>query len=274
VTVHAGDLRRRRPQRSARVGAVLAGASTLLLIGLVIWLVPKTSGWPQVHRAFFNGKRFKDSFPKILSKFTVNLRLFAICELAVLVLGLLIAVVRNSQSPALFPFRLFAAAYTDLMRGVPMILMLLLFGFGIPALGFRRPWNGGIIWGSLAIVLVYSAYVAEVFRAGIESIHPSQIAGARSLGLSRAQAMRHVVLPQAVRRVLPPLLNDFISLQKDTALLQTVGVIEAVRVAQAESSRGFNFTPYMGATVLFIALTIPLTRLTDWLIARERQRQQ
>ena len=274
MTVDVGDLRRRRPRRSSTAGALIAAASTLVLVGLAVWLIPKTGGWPRVQKSFFKWSRFKETFPKIFRKFGVNLRLFLFCELGVLAFGMLIAVVRSSRSPALFVFRMFAAAYTDLMRGVPMILMLLLFGFGIPGLGLDRPWNSATLWGSVAIVLVYSAYVAEVFRAGIESIHPSQMAGARSLGLSRAQAMRHVVLPQAVRRVIPPLLNDFISLQKDTALLQTLGVVEAVRIAQNESSRYFDFTPYLGATVLFIAVTIPLTRLTDWLIARERRRQR
>jgi polar amino acid transport system permease protein len=172
-----------------------------------------------------------------------------------------------------FPLRAFAVVYADLFRGIPTILVIYLLGFGIPALGLSGVPVDPLFWGVVALVLVYSAYVSEVYRAGIESVHPSQAAAARSLGLSHAKTLRFVVLPQAVRRVVPPLLNDFIGLQKDTALVGLLGVVEAFRQSQIESSATFNFTPYLVTAILFVALTIPLARLTDWLVARDRRRQ-
>ena len=174
-----------------------------------------------------------------------------------------------------FPLRALAVVYADLFRGIPTILVIYMLGFGVPAL--RLSWLpiDPLFWGIvvLALVLVYSAYVSEVYRAGIDSVHPSQTAAARSLGLSHGQALRFVVLPQAVRRVIPPLLNDFIGLQKDTALVGLLGVVEAFRQSQIEAAENFNFTPYLVAALLFILLTIPLARLTDWLVARDRRRQ-
>jgi polar amino acid transport system permease protein len=179
---------------------------------------------------------------------------------------------RNSRSPALFPARVFSIAFTDIMRGVPVILWIYLIGFGVPGLGLDRPWNNPLIWGSVALVLTYSSYVAEVFRAGIESVHESQRAAARSLGLSSWQTMRHVVLPQAIRRVIPPLMNDMVSLQKDVALVSLIGPVEILRQAGIDKSKFANFTPYVVAAVIFLSITIPLTRTTDWLIERERKR--
>jgi polar amino acid transport system permease protein len=268
------ELRRRRPQRTAAQGAAIAAVSTIVVLVLGYFLITRSSGWPKVHRSFFNGRRFADSLPEIWSKFGKNVRIFLICELAILVLGLLLAVLRTSKSPALFPFRAFSVLFTDVMRGIPLTLLIFLFGFGIPGLGLNRPWNDATIWGAFAMVLVYSAYVSEVFRAGIESIHPSQMAAARGLGLSRPQGLRYIVIPQAVRRVIPPLLNDFIGLQKDTAQLQALGLIEAVRAAQNISSRGFNFTPYFAVAMLFLIITIPQTRFVDWMMAKERDRQR
>lgn len=268
------ELRRRRPQRSAAQGTAIAVVSTFAVSIGGYFLITRSSGWPKVHKSFFNGKRFAESLPEIWSKFGENVKIFLVCELAILVLGLLLAVLRTSKSPALFPFRAFSIAFTDVMRGIPLTLLIFLFGFGIPGLGLDRPWNNATIWGALAMVLVYSAYVSEVFRAGIESIHPSQLAAARGLGLSRPQGLRYIVVPQAVRRVVPPLLNDFIGLQKDTAQLQALGLIEAVRAAQMQVSKGFNFTPYFGVAMLFLIITIPQTRFVDWMQARERNRQR
>ena len=253
---------------------MIAATSSIVVIGGLTALIVTSAGWPKVRKAFFDGHHFRASMPQIWAKFGLNVKLFLLCEVGVLVLGLLIAVVRTTRGPALFPFRMIAIVYTDVMRGVPLTLMIYLLGFGVPALGLNRPWNAGVLWGGVALMLVYAAYVAEVFRAGIESIHPSQMAAARSLGLSRTQAMRYVVLPQAVRRVVPPLLNDFIGLQKDTAQVQAVGALEALRAAQISSSRGFNFTPYLAAAVLFIAITVPQARFVDWLLARRRRSQQ
>jgi polar amino acid transport system permease protein len=268
------ELRRRRPQRTAAQGAAIAVVSTVAVLLLGYFLITRSSGWPKVHKSFFNGKRFAESLPEIWSKFGENVKIFLVCELAILTLGLLLAVLRTSKSPALFPFRAFSVLFTDVMRGIPLTLLIFLFGFGIPGLGLDRPWNNATIWGALAMVLVYSAYVSEVFRAGIESIHPSQMAAARGLGLSRPQGLRYIVVPQAVRRVVPPLLNDFIGLQKDTAQLQALGLIEAVRAAQMQVSKGFNFTPYFGVAMLFLIITIPQTRFVDWMQVRERNRQR
>jgi len=199
--------------------------------------------------------------------------IFVICAPCILALGLLVAAARNARAPALFPVRMAALLYTDIVRGVPVLLWITLLGFGVPGLLQTREWYGrAIIWGAGALILVYSAYVSEVFRAGIESVHESQRAAARSLGLSAGQTMRSVVLPQAVRRVVPPLMNDLVSLQKDVALVSILGPVEALRRATTIQQRTFNFTPYVAAAVLFLCVSIPLTRLTDYLLAKERRR--
>jgi polar amino acid transport system permease protein len=225
-----------------------------------------------VHESFFNGERFADSLPRLLDAFVLDIKIFAWSMPAIVALALLIAITRNSRSAALFPLRILTIAFTDIMRGVPIILWIYLIGFGVPGLGIDRPWNSPLIWGSVALVLTYAAYIAEVFRAGIESIHESQRAAARSLGLSSWQTMRHVVLPQAIRRVIPPLMNDMVSLQKDVALVSLIGPIEILRQAGIDKSKFANFTPYIAAAVIFLSITIPLTRTTDWLIERERRR--
>jgi len=182
-------------------------------------------------------------------------------------------VLRSLPGPVFFPIRAIAIGYTDVFRGIPTILVIYILGFGAPALQLSGVPISPLFWGVVALVLVYSAYVAEVYRAGIESVHPSQEAAARSLGLSRSQSLRFVVLPQAVRRVVPPLLNDFIGLQKDSALVALIGPVEAFRQSQIEESASFNFTPYLATALLFVLATIPLARFTDWLIARDRRRQ-
>jgi polar amino acid transport system permease protein len=260
-------------RRQRRRSAAIAVLSTAVVVGLVVWLVPKTSGWQLVRRSFFDGEQFADSFPRIAEAFVLDLKIFAWCAPSIVLVGLLIASARNVRNPALYPLKLFATLYTDLVRGVPVILWITLIGFGIPGLRiFDRPWNSPLLWGSVALIATYSAYVAEVFRAGIESIHESQRAAARSLGLSSGQTMRSIILPQAVRRVVPPLMNDFVSLQKDVALVSVIGPIEALRQANIDKAKFANFTPYVVAAVLFLLVSIPLTRLTDYLLARERRR--
>ena len=202
------------------------------------------------------------------------MRIFLIAEVFILVFALVLAVLRGLPGPVFFPLRALATVYADLFRGIPTILVIYILGFGVTALQLPGVPVSPLFWGTVALVLVYSAYVSEVYRAGIESVHPSQEAAARSLGLNRLQALRHVVLPQAVRRVIPPLLNDFIGLQKDTALVALLGVIEAFRQSQIDVAATFNYTPYICTAILFIAITIPLARFTDWLIARERRQQQ
>ncbi len=227
-----------------------------------------------MRESFFYGPEFRESFPDILDRFGTNVQLFLLAEVFILIWGLGLAVLRNLRGPVFFPLRFLSAAYTDIFRGIPTILLIFLLGFGVPALQISGVPRSQFFWATVSLVLVYSAYVAEVYRAGIDSVHPSQEAAARSLGLNRLQALRHVVLPQAIRRVVPPLLNDFIGLQKDTALVALLGVVEAFRQSQIEVAGSFNYTPYVATAAIFLALTIPLTRLTDWLIARERRRQR
>jgi polar amino acid transport system permease protein len=252
----------------------VATASTLVFLALIVLLVVTSSGWPEVKRSFFNREIFDASFPTILEAFALNVRIFLIAEVVILVAALGIAVLRSLPGPVFFPLRALAVVYTDLFRGVPTILVVYILGFGAPALEISGVPRDPLFWGIVSLVLVYSAYVAEVYRAGIDSVHPSQEAAARSLGLTRAQSLQHVVLPQAVRRVLPPLLNDFIGLQKDSALVALIGPVEAFRQSQIEVAGSFNYTPYVATALLFVLLTIPLARLTDWLIARDRKRQR
>lgn len=252
----------------------IALVSTAVFFTVLGLIVVNSPGWPEVKRAFFNGEVFRDSFPTIAERFLKNVAAFMIAEGFILVFALFIAVLRSLPGPVFFPIRMLAVAYTDLFRGIPTILVIYILGFGAPALQLRGIPKSPFIWGVVALVLVYSAYVAEVYRAGIESVHPSQAAAARSLGLTRWQSLRFVVLPQAVRRVVPPLLNDFIGLQKDTALLALIGVLETFRQSQVDVAGSFNFTPYLATAMLFVLITIPLARFTDWLIARERGRRQ
>jgi polar amino acid transport system permease protein len=269
VTGRRAAYERARKRRST----VVATVSSLAVVTAIVVLVPKMPRWDRVHESFFNGERFADSLPRLLEAFVLDIKIFAWSLPAIVVLALLVAITRNSRTAALFPLRILTIAYTDIMRGVPIILWIYLIGFGVPGLGIDRPWNSPLIWGSVALVLTYAAYIAEVFRAGIESIHESQRAAARSLGLSSWQTMRHVVLPQAIRRVIPPLMNDMVSLQKDVALVSLIGPIEILRQAGIDKSKFANFTPYIAAAAIFLLITIPLTRTTDWLIERERRRR-
>lgn len=264
-------------------GFLISTASTVVFFGVVTVIIVSAPGFAVVRESFFNVEAMKESFfgvpeeglPGIGQAFLLNIRVFLIAEALILVLALFVAVVRQLPGPVFFPFRLLAIVYTDLFRGTPLLLVIYLFGFGLPALGIRGlSTQTEIVYGTAALVLSYSAYVSEVYRAGIESVHSSQTAAARSLGLSRWQSLRFVVLPQAIRRVIPPLLNDFVSLQKDTALLAVLGVVEAARAAQIYSSYRFNYSSFVVAAFLFILMTIPLARLTDWLIERDRRRRQ
>lgn len=252
----------------------IAVASTVIFFGFLAIIVVRSPGWPEIKDSFFNGAEFKSSFPVILQKFVRNIFIFCVAEVLVLILALVIAVLRSLPGPVFTPLRIMAAAYTDLFRGVPTILVILLLGFGMPALDLQGIPDNDYVWAILALTLVYSAYVAEVYRAGIQSVHPSQVAAARSLGLSRWQSMRHVVLPQAVRRVVPPLLNDFIGLQKDSALVYVLGVVEALNKATIIQQGDFNFTPLVALSLIFIAITIPQARFVDWLIARDQRKRQ
>jgi polar amino acid transport system permease protein len=251
--------------------ALLSTAAVFTALGFAVVHSP---GWKQVRSQFFSWPHFRDGFPEISHAFLLNVKIFCIAEPIILVLALLIAVVRSLPGPVFFPLRALAIAYADLFRGIPTVLVIYLFGFGVPALQLKGLPQSQTFWAIVALVLVYTAYVSEVYRAGIDSVHPSQEAAARSLGLRRSQALQYVIVPQAVRRVIPPLLNDFIGLQKDTALVGIVGAVEAFKQAQIDQAATFNFTYGIDAAVLFVAITVPLTRLVDWLIGRERRRRQ
>jgi polar amino acid transport system permease protein len=256
-------------------GVLIAVVSTLVVFALVGVAVVRSPNWLEVKRAFFSGEEFRRAFPDVASKFRRNVEFFMVAEVFILAFALLLAVMRSLAGPVFFPLRLMAIVYTDLFRGVPTILVVYLLGFGVTSLGLPGVPNDPAFWGVVALILSYSAYVAEVYRAGIESVHPSQVAAARSLGLSRWQSLRFVVIPQAVRRVIPPLLNDFVGLQKDTALIAfIVAVPEAFKEATIIQNADFNFTPLLAAALMFLIITIPMTRTVDWLIARERRRRE
>ena len=242
-----------------------------MVLGLLTTVIVTSEGWPNVKETFFNWDDFKESFPKVLDGFWLDVKLFVIVEICVLVLGLLVALARLSRTPALFPLRLLSAIFVDVLRGVPTILVVYLIGFGVPALMLSGMPSDPVVLGGIALTLAYSAYVGEVYRAGIESVHPSQRAAALAVGLTETQSTRFVVLPQAVRRVAPPLLNDFISLQKDVALVSILGPLEAFRVAQIEAASDFIYTPLVAAAMLYLCVTVPLARLLDrW----ERKRRR
>jgi polar amino acid transport system permease protein len=244
--------------------------SAIVVFGALAALIVTSKGWANVRDTFFDWDAFKDAFPDVLDGFWLDVKIFLIVEVAVLALGLIVALVRSSRGPAVFPFRLLAASYTDVFRGLPVILVVYLIGFGVPALELSGVPSDPVVLGGIALALCYAAYVAEVYRAGIESVHPSQTSAALSLGLTPAQSTRFVVLPQAVRRVIPPLLNDFIALQKDVALVSILGPLEAFRQAQIAASSTFNYTPLLAAAVLYLAITIPMARIVDRVTARDR----
>ncbi|MDA9999832.1 amino acid ABC transporter permease [Amylibacter sp.] len=271
----AGMTRREHYEhQQRRRSLIIAAISTIFVVAAIIIFVPMTPGWEKVQKSFFNSTVLAKTFPKLLDAFKVNIMIFAWSAPAIAVLGLMIALARDAKAPALFPLRIFGAAFTDIFRGVPVILTVYLIGFGIPGLGLPRPWNSPFIWGSLALILTYSAYVAEIFRAGIDSVHPSQRSAALSLGLSERQVMRDVILPQAVRNVVPSQMNMLIALQKDVSLLSFIGPVEIFRQAGVYKSLFANFTPYVGAAIIFLIVTIPATRYADYLMARQMRERR
>lgn len=266
------DRRAFRKRQSGR--SVLISLASTVILGFLLWLlVVNTPGWALVQQAFFDPKIAVRFFPTILLGLWLNIQILLFAAIGVAILATLIAVIRTLRGAVFFPLRVIAAIYTDLFRGTPLIIVLYLVGFGIPALGLfpRLPPE---VWGTVALILTYSAYVAEVLRAGIEAVNPSQRLAARSLGLSHAQTLRMIVLPQGVRKVTPALVNDFVSMQKDVGLVSVLGAIDAVRAAQIAEADTYNFTPYIVAGLLFVAISWPLIRLTDWLAARAQRREQ
>ena len=265
--------RRGERKRISRRQGVIAAVSTTVVLGTLFTILVTSPGWEIVKKTFFDIDYGREVFPTVIAGLWINLQLTFIGGFCIGVIALGLALLRTTKSPALTPFRFLATAYVDIFRGAPLILIILLVGFGVPALQLKGISSNVIFLGTVAVVLTYSAYVAEVIRSGILSIHPSQRAAARSLGLTSGQTMRYVVLPQAIRRVVPPLLNDFVSLLKDTGLVSILGVTDAVRAAQINASRTFNYTPYVVAAVLFLLITIPMTRYTDRAI-RQRTNAQ
>ena len=261
-------------RRRARRGAAVALVSTIVVLGTLGAAIVNSPGWDAVQETFLDPRAFETSFPDVLDGFWLDVKLFLIVEAVVLVLGLVVALVRTSTAAALFPLRAIAVVYVDIFRGIPTILMVYLVGFGIPALELDMPefLTDPVVLGGLGLSLSYGAYVAEVYRAGIESVDDRQRTAALAIGLTQAQSLRFVVVPQAVRRIAPPLLNDFIALQKDVALVSILGPLEAFRVAQIEASSTFNYTPLLAAAVLYLGVTVPLARLLDHLRARQRAR--
>jgi polar amino acid transport system permease protein len=268
------ELDRRALRRKLnRKQSLIAAVSSVLVLGTLTIILVTSPGWEVVKSTFFDIEYGKQVFPTVLKGLWINLQLTFFGGLAIGVIAMGLALLRTTKSPALTPFRFLATTYVDIFRGAPLILIILLVGFGVPALRLQGISSNVIVLGTIAVVLTYSAYVAEVIRSGILSIHPSQRAAARSLGLTSGQTMRFVVLPQALRRVVPPLLNDFVSLLKDTGLVSILGVTDAVRAAQINSSRTFNYTPYVVAAILFLLITIPMTRYTDRAIRQRTQAQ-
>jgi polar amino acid transport system permease protein len=268
------ELERRNARRQiSRKQFTIAGISSVLVLGALYTLIITSPGWQVVKDTFFDLDYGREVLPTVLRGLVVNIQLSFIGGFFIAVIALSLALIRTTKSPALTPFRFLATAYVDIFRGAPLLLIILLVGFGVPALRVAGLTSNVIVLGTVAVVLTYSAYVAEVIRSGIMSIHPSQRAAARSLGLTSGQTMRFVVLPQAIKRVIPPLLNDFVSLLKDTGLVSILGVTDAVRAAQINASRTFNYTPYVVSAILFLLITIPLTRYIDRVIRRSSAKQ-
>lgn len=273
----ASRLRREAAAHQAALRSkLIAATSSFIFFGAVAAIVLTAQGFHLVQQSFFSPHYALKAIPSVLSGLWLNLRVLIVAEIFVLIFGLLIALARTNRNPILYPIKLLATIYTDIFRGLPLLLVLLLVGFGIPGLQLSWIPNSAVLLGTVSLILTYSAYVAEVIRAGIEAVHPTQRMAARALGLSSAKTQRHVVLPQAFRKVLPPLLNDLVSLQKDSGLISVLGAIDAIRAAGIETAQSFNFTPYLVAGFFFVLLTIPLTRYTDWLAKRQdlaRQQQ-
>jgi polar amino acid transport system permease protein len=247
----------------ARRNALIAAVSSVVVIGGLAALVLTSPGWPTVRETFFSWSEFKNAFPEVLSGFWLDVKVFMVVEVAVLAIALVIALIRVNRSAGLFPVRLLATVWVDLFRGVPTVLLVYLVGFGIPALELEGLPTDPVVLGGIALTLSYSGYVSEVYRAGINSVHRGQTDAALSVGLTETQAMRHVILPQAIRRVAPPLLNDFVALQKDVALISIIGPQEAFRVAQIYQGENFNYTPIIAAACLYLLITVPLARVVD-----------
>ena len=247
--------------------------SSLAFIAIVAITLHLSPGWPRVKASFFSPEYFAMAWPQVLEGLWLNIRVLGVALVGVAVLGMSLALVRMTTSAVMFPLRVISRFYTTVMRGIPMLVVLYLIGFGIPGLGLFGRVDPAIL-GTVAVVMSYSAYIAEVLRAGFQDVHPSQRASARSLGLTSGQTMRLVIIPQALRKIAPALMNDFISMQKDVGLISTLGAVDAVRAAQIAVAKTYNFTPYVVASILFILLSVPFILLNDWYTAKLRSRER
>lgn len=267
------ELARRAYRKKQQLQSVVTSLiSTIVFVAIIVIGLKMSPGWPRVKETFFSAEYFVSSFPEILKGLWLNIKVLAIALVGVAIFATLLALVRTSNNPVLFPLRALAALYTTIMRGIPMIVVLYLIGFGIPGLGIFGRIDPSVL-GTSAVIMGYSAYVAEVLRAGFNDVHPSQRASARSLGLTAGQTTRMIVIPQALRKVAPALMNDFISMQKDVGLISVLGAVDAVRAAQIEVASTYNFTPYVVASLLFILMSVPFILLNDWYSARLRKRE-
>jgi polar amino acid transport system permease protein len=263
----------RRASAAGREEAQIAmgfAAAAIIVAGIILIAFANNGG---IAETFFTSSAWRQSFPQTIRAFWTNIWAAVVAQVFVLMFGLLLAVLRMLPGRAGAPLRLIALVYCDIFRAIPAIVTILLIVFGVP-LAFPTTAHWPPVWlGIVALTMTYSAYVAEVYRAGLASIHPSQSAAARSLGLSYTQTLRTVLVPQAVRRVIPPLLNDFISLQKDTALLSVAAFAEVVLTAKLWEAQLFNLSPVTLAAAFFIVITIPQARFVDYLIDRDARRR-
>jgi polar amino acid transport system permease protein len=253
--------------------AAISVVSTVVVFGLLARVITSAENWPLIQRQFFNLEAMRASFPDVLRGFALNMGVWAVSLVIIAILGVIIAIFRSLTGPWAAPLRVFAIVFIDLLRGMPSILLVLLFGLGVPALNLPGVTDSRLFWGSVALVLGYTAYTSEVYRSGIEAVPDGQRAAAKALGLTQWQTLRYSILPQAVRNVIPALLNLAVALQKDVALLSVIGAREAVRNAQIFTARTFNFSSYIVATLLFLLATIPMARLTDWVTRRDQERR-
>jgi polar amino acid transport system permease protein len=263
----------RLTKREGFRSVVLATVSTIAFFGIAAFLITRSANWPRVRDQFFSWEQLQETWPDVVSGFWLNVRLFLVCMITIPVSALVVAVARSLRGPVFMPVRILAIAYVDILRGIPLVLLILLLGFGLPALDIPGLPRDAAFWGVIALTLSYAAYTAEIYRSGIDAVPESQRASARAIGLGQLSALRYAILPQAIRNVVPALMNTVVSLQKDVALLSVLGIREAVREAQIATSRSFNYTAYVGATILFIAFSVPLVRFVDWYVKRDRLRR-
>lgn len=268
------ELGRRAYRRKRATRSILISMASTLVFALVMWfLITRSPGWERTQETFFSGEHFIKALPQVAEGLWLNIRILLVSVIGVAFFATLLAAARTLGGPIFFPVRFLAAAYTDIFRGVPFLVVLYLIGFGIPALNPTTRIPVAFL-GTVALILTYTSYVAEVLRAGLESVHPSQRYAARSLGLTHGQTLRHIIVPQAIRKVTPALMNDFISMQKDVGLISVLGAVDAIRGAQIYQAMTYNFTSYVVAGLLFIVMSFPFIRLSDWYTARLRQREQ